>query len=99
MVDNATEVPTPVGELCLECHEKIEPGDRGLVVPLIHLDEQGQWTTTPYPVHLECHLRSTCSHYYEQCHCYVPGRSVREEARGTLEAINRMRTTEGHGPL
>lgn len=88
----ATE--TPVGAQCMECGERIRKDDRGLVMPFVS-EGSGTWQ----PVHLECHLRGTASHLYEQCRCYVPGRSVRAEALATLAAINAQRAEQGHGPL
>jgi len=91
-------VATPVGEPCLECEEPILDGDRGMVMPFVH-DRNGVAVGTWAPMHLECYLRGTMSHLYEQCRCYVPGRSLREEARATLGAINVARAEEGFGPL
>lgn len=90
----ATPVEPPVGDPCLECSEPIEDGDRGLVVPYVS-GKSATWQ----PVHLECHLRGTMSHQYKQCHCYVPDRSVRDEARATLVAVNAQRAEQGTGPL
>ncbi|MGB6163616.1 MAG: hypothetical protein WCF33_20690 [Pseudonocardiaceae bacterium] len=61
-VDNATHVPTPVGERCLHCEEPIEAVDRGLLMTVVGTDDAGNWTTESRPAHLECDLRSTLSH-------------------------------------
>jgi hypothetical protein len=83
-------VATPVGEPCLECEEPILDGDRGMVMPFV-----GAWS----PMHLECYMRGTMSHSFKQCRCYVPRRSLREEAKATLEALNAERAKQGWGPL
>jgi len=44
-------------------------------------NDAGEWVTTVLPWHLECELRPALSHWVRQCPCYVPGRSLREEAR------------------
>lgn len=99
-VDDAMQVDIPVGEPCLHCGEPIEARDRGLMMSaVIEKDLAGDWIAKIYPVHLECDLRSTLSHIFQQCHCFVPDRSLRDEARATLDAINTQRATEGFGPM
>lgn len=104
-VELAIEVPIPVGELCLDCNEPIEPADRGLVVLVVDhftdLDVGTQRATATWrPIHLECSFRPNWSHVYQQCDCYATQpRSLRAEALATLEAINTDRASEGKGPL
>lgn len=100
MVDTAVDVPTTVGVPCLDCHEPIAAGDRGLLVPVM-AGPGVEWACRAVisPVHLECHLRSTMSHVYGQCGCFVLERSLREEALGVLGAVNVMRAEHGMGPL
>lgn len=112
MVDDATQVPTPVGQLCLDCQEPILDGERGVVTPVITLPDSdliGRYPSQEVPgagygvviapQHLECHLRSSMSHIYGQCHCFVAHPSVRAEALATLDAINAQRAGQGLGPL
>lgn len=83
----------------MECAELIAAGERGVVMPCAGVAEDGTPVGRWVPMHLECYLRGTASHQYEQCGCYVPGRSVRDEARATLVAINADRAEQGMGPL
>ena len=51
--DDGTQVPTPVGELCINCEEPIGPDDQGSFV--------GVWakgSSRQAPTHKECSLRS-----------------------------------------
>jgi hypothetical protein len=52
--DDGTQVPTPVGELCANCDELIEPGHQGSFMG------NGVWPERPalVPVHKECALRA-----------------------------------------
>jgi hypothetical protein len=101
LLDDARQVPTPVGELCLDCDELIEDGDRGLLMAADVTDPSVPWgyAWVTRAVHLECHLRSTMSHVVQQCRCFVPGRSLRDEARATLVAVNEWRAETQLGPL
>jgi hypothetical protein len=93
-VDGAAQVDTPAGEPCLHCDEPIADGDRGLLMPVRSTDR-----VEIRPVHLECDLRSTLSHWMRQCRCFVPDRGLRDEARATLEAVNAQRARHGFGPM
>jgi hypothetical protein len=105
----AVKVDTPVGELCLDCFEPIEPADRGLMWPVFdHIShftdldsgvQRSTMETRLRPVHLECSLRTSLSHIYQQCRCHVQHASLRAEALATLAAINADRASEGNGPL
>ena len=65
IVDNATQVPTPVGEHCYDCAEPIADGDRGFVRPMVLA---ANVVETGY-VHAECDLRGTCGHLVGLCRC------------------------------
>lgn len=93
-VDDATQVPTPVGELCLECGESIQEGDRGLITCLV--SDEGAMMR---PIHMECELRATMSHCARQCECFTTHPSARAEALATLRVFNEWRATRGLGPL
>lgn len=97
-VDDAVQVNTPVGELCMHCDEPIKPDNRGLLMGAIDLVD-GETVYSIRPAHLECDLRGIFSHIYQPCHCFVPNRSLREEARATLTAINEQRAAQGFGPM
>lgn len=102
----AVKVDTPVGVLCLDCFEPIEPADRGLMWPVFdhisHFTDLGTGAqrstmeTRLRPVHLECSLRIGLGHIYRQCGRHA---SLRAEALATLAAINADRVSEGNGPL
>lgn len=102
----AVKVDTPVGELCIDCSEPIEPADRGLMWPVFdHIAHFTDVTTGNQkstiavrlrPVHLECSLRADLSHIFGQRGQHA---SLRAEALATLAAINADRASEGHGPL
>lgn len=99
-VDNATQVRTPDGELCLHCQEPIELGDRGFMMPLVlGPSDERDWNVVERPAHMECDLRSTLSHIFRQCHCFVQHPDLRTEARATLAAINAERARHGMGPM
>lgn len=64
----AVEIPTPVGELCMACHEAVEEGDSGEMAVLI--------TGTPaapvgqfLPLHRECGLLRAVGHEFGLCNC------------------------------
>jgi len=71
---------------CPECDEPILPGETTSAMHIV-LDVASR-TVTSMPAHVECLLRPVMSHYLQQCTCYVPGRSLREEARATQQAMH-----------
>ena len=97
--DDATEILTPVGELCLHCEEPIKLGDRGTVMPVMASAEKCEPRIDFRPAHLECDLRGIMSHIMRECQCFVAHESLRVEALVTLVAINRQRAEQGMGPL
>lgn len=50
--DEGRQVPTPIGQHCLDCRVKIEQGDRGLMIP--HAGD----APSVQPHHLGCFLRA-----------------------------------------
>lgn len=81
--DDAIEIPTPVGQLCLWCGEPIEAGDNGSTMGS---------PTGVQPVHLECFLRSLLGdvpHLEGRCLCSGGGdhdeRPYHEGSRAALE--------------
>lgn len=107
-VDDATQVPTPVGDPCLYCTEPIEADDRGVLMPYVDRVEDGVVVGGVAPVHMECDLRmgiGTAEHLRGDCACSKPDvvhedtKTFRQEARETLAAVNVDRVLRGRGPL
>jgi hypothetical protein len=102
------QVPTPVGDQCLYCHESIMDGDRGFIRPVATVDNTGNPHAALSPIHVECDLRSvlgSVAHLERRCFCVgvdneidYPG-TVREEALEVLVRVNQLRATQGMGPL
>lgn len=75
--EGATEIPTPVGETCLDCDESIEQGDRGFRQLYVGGDGTSHWCY----YHHECSIRSVLGSAKHQRGEY-PTR--REAARAAL---------------
>lgn len=61
------QVPVPVGEFCLYCHEPIEKGDDGFMIPYV-----GE-VIKEVPYHRECQMRSilgSVAHQQRRCTCF-----------------------------
>jgi hypothetical protein len=69
VVDDAEQVPTPVGERCYDCGEAVADGDRGFIRVCVSLDDDGRPVGSARPVHAECDLRGVLGHRYGLCHC------------------------------
>src|SRR5689334_5673646 len=68
MLDDANEIPTPVGKQCGYCEEVIVEGDSGLLQTFVDLN-----SATQNPVHIECLLVAILGdvfHHHRQCSCY-----------------------------
>ena len=66
--DEAREVPTPVGEVCLFCEEPVSAGDSGTHMAYVGAEGPGVRA-----VHIECFLRQSLgslSHLTLRCSCY-----------------------------
>ena len=89
---NSEQVPTPVGETCLECREVIVDGDQGVIVPcvLFPLDGSGR-STTSAPAHRECLLLSVIGHVAGTCFCHEGLGTHRERGRATVAWQTRRR--------
>jgi hypothetical protein len=98
LVDEAKQVPTPVGQTCYACGELIAEGDRGLMRGCMRLGEDGQPVGSIEPVHVECDLRSVLGHQMGVCPCTGHG-SSRADALLTLDRLNAQRADDGMGPL
>lgn len=97
--DDATEIPTPVGERCLDCDELIAEGDSGTMTPAIIKTEDG-YGSEIRAQHIECHLRhflGSPAHIMGQCSCSggeepEDSRTWREQG---LESIRLLKEREG----
>lgn len=69
VVDDAIQVPTPVGEHCLHCVEPIEDGDCGFVQAMADLGPDGEMVERRCFTHAECDLRGVLGHQVGVCHC------------------------------
>lgn len=76
LLENATQVETPVGVDCLNCSEPVADGDRGLL--------RGAFINgnpCVVPIHAECDLIGVIGHLMGVCHCTGYDTSSREAAR------------------
>ena len=64
-VDDAVQVPTPVGRPCSYCKEPVQAGDRGL----LRRSDDGLLASTIEPVHAECELLDIFGHDFGICGC------------------------------
>lgn len=85
----ARQVPTPVGESCLGCEEPIVEGDRGVLMPLAHVGDDGQPAHRMAAEHRECFLLGVLGHLAGQCYCHDGLGSHRERGRRTAEWLRR----------
>lgn len=89
-VDDATQVPTPVGQPCLaECGDVIAEGDRGFLRGVVRMVD-GELVGSVEPVHAECDLRSVMGHQVGVCPCKGYGHD-RAAARLVWERVGEMR--------
>jgi hypothetical protein len=63
--DGKTAEPTPVGELCIDCHEPVREGECGYIMACLHADGTVTWQ----PQHRECGLLHVIGHSYDLCTC------------------------------
>lgn len=100
--DPSLHVPTPVGQLCLNCHMPVVEGEQGLVMLHIGLGDDGQPTRSMRPTHRECHLRGVFgaligpgTHPHEHCDCESDpdpdGARWRHEGRTIVDWVARRR--------
>lgn len=69
IVDYAQPTATPVGQLCLDCCEPIEEGDRGFLRVAVRMRDDGQPYGSTEPIHAECDVRGVVGHQAGICHC------------------------------
>lgn len=90
-IDDAEQVSTPVGEECLTCHEPIAEGEQGVVMPHIHLGEDGKTAVRDAAQHRECMLLGLLGHLAGQCECFEGKGTLRERGRATVAWTEAMR--------
>ncbi|HCU49984.1 MAG TPA: hypothetical protein DGG94_09330 [Micromonosporaceae bacterium] len=91
------QTPTPVGQVCYACKEKIIEGDRGVVRGCVRMVD-GKPVASAEPVHTECDLRDVMGHQLGVCPCNGHGID-RAAGRLTLERLNELRASQGMGPM
>jgi hypothetical protein len=111
IVDDADQVPTPVGQMCYVCGQPIEAGDRGLIRACMRWEEHPPdadgYTTSPLPVaalpiHAECDMLGVLGHQFGVCRCTgwdTYGPAARASALELLARVNAARATDGHRVL
>lgn len=90
-LQDAVQVPAPVGEVCVHCDEPIRDGEQGVIRGYVSL----LGIQTPEPVHRECDLRMILggiNHLNGDCTCHggtqppdPPGVTRRDAARLVLD--------------
>lgn len=90
-IDDAVQVPTPVGEVCLTCDESVIEGEQGVVMPHIYLSEDGQTAARDTAQHRECMLLGVLGHLAGQCECFAGKGTPRERGRATVAWVEAMR--------
>lgn len=93
LVDDATQVSTPVGQPCQMCTSPIADGDRGLLMGCVRLVD-GEQVGSVEPVHTECLLLDTVGHSFGVCGCTGAGRT-RADGLRLLEVLNADRAARG----
>jgi hypothetical protein len=90
-IDDAVQVPTPVGEICLTCEEPVAEGDQGVVTPYLYAGSDGAPAQGETAVHRECMLLGVLGHLARQCDCFGATGTVRERGRATIAWAEGMR--------
>lgn len=102
-IDDNVQAPTPVGEPCTYCSDKVVEGDQGFLVSAVDLAEDGKTTVASIrPIHRECTIASVIgcgvACVEGRCDCRSGGSarrangtgpSIRDGARETLDWVQR----------
>lgn len=64
----AVEIPAPVGELCMGCHEAVREGDSGEMAVLVSGTPEAP-VGSLLPLHRECGLLRAVGHEFGLCNC------------------------------
>lgn len=91
-LDDATWVPTPVGEQCEICHEAIVSGDRGWIRGAVRT-VSGLLAASTAVLHAECEVLTIVGHSVGVCFCTGYGHT-RAAALEAWDRLNRLRTAE-----
>lgn len=83
-IDDAEQIPTPVGEPCLACEEPIAEGDQGVVMPYVYLGPDGKPATRSVAEHRECMLLGLLGHVAGTCFCHDGLGGHRERGQATV---------------
>lgn len=83
-LEDAEQVPTPVGKPCLVCDEPVAEGDQGVVMPYAHTGDDGKPVSTDAAEHRECMLLGVLGHVAGTCFCHKGFASIRERGRATV---------------
>jgi hypothetical protein len=74
--ETTSQVPIPVGELCIHCDEPVEKSDDGIIMPVVGM-RVGEYTPDPRPnyapMHLACFMRDvvgSVGHQNKTCSCF-----------------------------
>lgn len=88
MCEPGQQVPTPIGEACYVCDEKIADGDCGFVMPYLRANGE----SGVLPAHRGCGLLPIAGHSYGLCACTeFEGLGLREAGRKLLSRMNSVR--------
>jgi hypothetical protein len=91
-IEDAEQVPTPVGEECPTCEEPIAQGDQGMVTPYIYEGADGAPAQRSLAQHRDCMLLGVLGHLAGQCECFPGKGSLRERGRATIAWAEANRT-------
>lgn len=90
LVDDAVQVPTPVGQFCFNCTEPVAEGDRGLIRRVVRMVD-GQPVGSDEPTHAECDLIGVLGHQMGVCSCTGYDTSSRAAARLLWRRVGEQR--------
>jgi len=90
IVDDARQIPTPVGATCYHCGETVVDGDRGLMRAVGRLVND-ELVASGEPIHAECDLIGVSGHTMGVCHCTGCDTGSRAAARLVWERVGQAR--------
>lgn len=90
------QVRTPFWRRCLLCQHRVRLGERGTMMGIKHKGKP-----VARPVHMECLMKSTSGCYFRELagepHEHLD--DYRAEALFVLKCVNKLRASQGMGPL
>jgi len=90
MVDDAQQVPTPIGLACFNCTEPVVEGDRGLIRTVVRMVD-GEPVGSAEPTHAECDLIGVMGHQMGVCSCTGYDTTTRAAAQVLWQRIGEER--------